>query len=633
MIGIVSGSQVYLWGAENYGQNPWNTRLDVNNSWPLNWALDKVNNKFSFEFYLDNDLEEVSPTVIYDDDESFWSKYTTGTGSYDITLSEETTEKQKGTSSLKMVVGSGSASGVGIQKTYGSGQDWSAKEFLCLIFYGANSGETWRFIIRSTVGNYNEYRITDNFTGWKRFVLPLNDPNYAAGSLDLSNVTYIKLCVYDISSTPTNYLDRTVVDVGQWVLIEVYTPDALKSVQDGVNVYTDDGGGQHYKVFTWNPNDVSSYAYTHVGYYMDGTDFEDVFGAVWSKGVAFYEIGERGETPAAGGGAGSPPALTYSSYYGCLKRIGFALKMCPDDGQDSSTDGISQCKLKLEVYYADSLDPAGVQGQTTYEFKNDSNQYYGLTNWKEPWIVLFDATLKRAWYLIFSDRPTGLKVCADEDEYIHWIEATLPAGCRVFAGELCFDDVTKDSSGNGVPDFLSEGLPVNEVDPIEIYDDDETFWGITNEGSGSIQGEVAEDTTNKIRGTSCANPNNPSGSYASWYTSHSYGSGQDFSAKEYICIWIKGSNSGETVILTLGCPNWSNKLRWNIVDNFTGWKEFIFGLADPDTTSGSPDLSDVQRVYLNNVHVVGADFRWDRLIVDVGKPSGIPHLSKGVAVW
>lgn len=35
---------------------------------PCNKAHDKDNNKVSFEFYLDNDLEETDATEIYDDD-------------------------------------------------------------------------------------------------------------------------------------------------------------------------------------------------------------------------------------------------------------------------------------------------------------------------------------------------------------------------------------------------------------------------------------------------------------------------------------------------------------------------------------------------------------------------------------
>jgi len=74
-------------------------------------------------------------------------------------------------------------------------------------------------------------------------------------------------------------------------------------------------------------------------------------------------MGEKGQTcNKRSNGRQAPTTITYSSYYGCQKRIGFAIKMPPDDGQDSSTYGISQCKLKLEVYYEGDLtvkDTAG----------------------------------------------------------------------------------------------------------------------------------------------------------------------------------------------------------------------------------------------------------------------------------
>jgi hypothetical protein len=69
---------------------------------------------------------------------------------------------------------------------------------------------------------------------------------------------------------------------------------------------------------------------------------------------------------------------------------------------------------------------------------------------------LFDATNKRVLWFITDKQPTGLKVCADENEYIHWLEYTLPAGTRLYGGETYRADVATDTDGDGVPDFLEE---------------------------------------------------------------------------------------------------------------------------------------------------------------------------------
>jgi hypothetical protein len=45
-------------------------------------------------------------------------------------------------------------------------------------------------------------------------------------------------------------------------------------------------------------------------------------------------------------------AITYrTDCFYCKRRIGFALKMPPADGQASATSGVGQCRLKLEVYF------------------------------------------------------------------------------------------------------------------------------------------------------------------------------------------------------------------------------------------------------------------------------------------
>jgi len=810
-----------------------------------NWSHDKTNHKFSFEFFLDNDQEEEDVTEIYDDDESFWGDLETGSGSYGITTSEETTEVEKGSSSLKMEVGSGSYSSVGITHGYGSGQDWSDKDFFCLYVYGANTGETlWVQIQCPDYSNRLTWSRTDNFSGWKRLILPLNNAEYPAGSPDLSDVNSI-LIYYIPSQTFTSYLDRTVVDVGQWVDLDAYVPDDLQDGDGGttyaVKVYAWDGAAYQPFMFwdaqTNDPNEGSIQDYSKLEF-LDGTTADLIYSA-WRDALTMFVWGERGGSKLVKQNWGNMGDTTYSSYYGCLKRIGFALKMAPDDGQDASDAGISQCKLKLEVYYEgdttvrdtagryhgtrqgcleakgeegmaldfngttdrvnvgdiDSLDfglsdsftvmakikqgawggwdsvvskfnsggggsagwalhsnftnnqkkprfyikdananetvatsddaidlgtwyhLAGVRdvaedkiyiyvdgvekdntedgsdsslanthsvriamnsggyevfegiidevriynralsaseikdaangtitrdglvaewlfeddwnfGRTTYEFENSSNQYYGLQNMNESWLVAFDATTKDIEFLILSKRPTGLKVRADEDEVIDRIDLTLAKGTRVFAGELIHGDLTRDASGNGVPDFLSGGKPTNEVNPSVIYDDVESFWSLSNIGSGSIEGAISEDTANEIKGTSCLQLVVGAGSNLYVELSHDYGAGsmQDWSNYKFFCIYFYGANSSLTFRVHLGSPDWSNRWTWDIIDNFTGWKRIILSLNNPDSTVGSPSgLDAIRYIWITGLN---GQYTWriDRTVVDVESLIGIPYI-------
>ena len=193
-----------------------------------NWSHDKANQKFAYEFYLDNELEENAASVIYDDDEAIWAPYQVGEGSFSITLSEETTTVRKGSSSLKAVIGSGSYADVGASATFSPTQNWSSKDFLCLWVYGMNSGGIYR--VRVSDGtNWSRWDFADDFTGWRRIVLPLRTPSAWSGSLNLAAVSDMQVYITPISSGAW-YLDRIVVDELRLVRVEVRVPDEVRSV-------------------------------------------------------------------------------------------------------------------------------------------------------------------------------------------------------------------------------------------------------------------------------------------------------------------------------------------------------------------------------------------------------------------
>jgi hypothetical protein len=418
-----------------------------------NWTHDKANNKYSFEFYVDNDLEETDPIVIYDDDEGFWDVWQTGSGSYGITVSEETTEVIKGSSSTKMVIGAGAYANLGIDHWFVGNQDWSAKGFKGVLIYGANTGIEIRVRLRDNDGNSQYWVLIDNFSGWKRVVLPLNNPDVEAGTFDLSIIDRMSIFYQGIDQTFTSYLDRTVVDVGQWGKVEAYVPDTLFSSPVSLNLLSWDGSAWAVSGtlgFLYGHNNIERWNYINTTrlYFLDGSTANVIYDGQ-NNGVAGFYHGLRGETKGRGTGDAGAGGITYSSYYGVKKRIGFAIKMPPDDGQDASDAGTSQCKLKLEVYYDDN-------GKATFEFKNDNDPYYGLTNMNDSWLAVFDETTKKVELLILSKRPAGLEVRADENELIDRVDLTLVKGTRVFVGKLVHGDLTRDTDSDDVPDFLED---------------------------------------------------------------------------------------------------------------------------------------------------------------------------------
>lgn len=420
-----------------------------------NWNHNKVNMIFSFEFYLKNNLEEMNPSVLYDDNEEIWSVYRDGSGSFDINLSEELNEKIKGASSLKVAVTSGTYASIGYQINFASLQDWSNKEFLCWYFYGMNSGLIIKARIIDNNGNWGEWNFTDNFTGWKRFVKPLlKRDSQSDTNPNLSQISTLRF-YFNPSSISTYYHDRTLIDIGQWIKVEVNVPNKLRSVHSSYSypkgyLYTWDISTQSWKKCWEFYCELSSDNF----YLMDGTRLIDIYSSSpsYRRGQVGYLEGMRGETKSnwrADGATDSPKYIKYLSAYGCKQRLGFAVKLPPDDGQASSNYGISQAKLKLEVYYDN-------YGETTYEFENSSNHNYGLMNMNKNWLVLYDPDSKNIEYLIFTKRPIAIEMNADHNKYVKYIDITLQKGTRVFAGSLYHSDHSRDSDNDGVKDVFEE---------------------------------------------------------------------------------------------------------------------------------------------------------------------------------
>jgi len=467
---INNGDGMFLYPVNNYGYpygNPiTSARNPVAASDIFNWQLDTVNHKFSFEFYLDNDNEEHSPNVLYDDDETFWTVYNVGTGNVQTSLGEETVTVKKGTSSLKITATSGTYAHVAFYHDFGVSQDWSGYDFLCLYIYGNNSGVQIKvFLLTTNWDNYAYWSMTDNWTGWKRIILPLRKPTGTVGSYSLTSVKYIEIWFLYPPLNTSWYIDRTLIDVGKWVKVECFVPDYIKDILDSVKLYfwnpnTNNWAGP--ATFNGEKNTNPSWNGTYF-VVLNGNNFEDFYGGGTSGAAAFTFYGKagRGETISHSWGSSLDPngAITYSNYYGCKKRIGFAIKMPPDDGQDSSTYGISQCRLKLEVYYG--IGDSGFWGEATYEFENSTNMYYGLQNIDKPYIVLWHSTEKRANFIILPNTtvgdglPSRLEVTADENQNIVKVVlgwASQKTGDLRYGLDLT--DPTLDSDGDGIPDVI-----------------------------------------------------------------------------------------------------------------------------------------------------------------------------------
>ena len=236
---INSGSSVWLRELSDWNYRYTYLPMGKVRGSECNWSIDKDIQKYSLEFILDNELEEVNPLVVTDDDQStFWSVGGSGTsGTLSISISDDSTEYLRGSNSLKITVdNTGTYDVVYIYHNFSSTQDWSGYEFITLWFYGSGTGDDIGVKIQDSGGNVSRWWITDDFIGWRRFILPLKHPDTTPTGTEADLSQVIQIAIDNIQTTGTWYLDRVVLDVGQWVNIEHYIPDSIR----GVNLYSHD---------------------------------------------------------------------------------------------------------------------------------------------------------------------------------------------------------------------------------------------------------------------------------------------------------------------------------------------------------------------------------------------------------
>ncbi len=479
---IVSGTSVYINPVGTTGGTVTANDARFAESNYFNWVLDKPNKKFTVELNIDNDREESDATLtdggtgsgehcVYDDIETFW------TADAGVTLTEELTIKQKGTSSAKIVL---AVTANGIYHQYGSTPyaDWSAYDFICLWVYGANSGVTGRFEARfvdNSGANYARFDWTDNFTGWKRMVFPRLNPTSSAGTVNWAQVFIVFFRPSVSTSSGTWYLDRTVVDGGQWVKVEHYIPDLLDTAVRNVRLYSWDGAAYYADYFLAHDVEDNTPAFDWALSklrFLDGTLMSQIRTDVLL--VDGYGRGTRGQTKTPLQGSGTPGNLTYSSNYGCKQRAGFAIKMPPDDGQDSATGGISQTRIKMEVYYANGTI-ANAPGEATYEFEDSLNQYYGLRNVNKKYALLFhNVTAGIADFFQLVNLTVGdglvslLELVADHDDSVIQVKTGWAAyqTSKVFWGQELEDNPVTDGDTDGVPDFIEGYGSMTGIEPF-----------------------------------------------------------------------------------------------------------------------------------------------------------------------
>jgi hypothetical protein len=150
--------------------------------------------------------------VVYEDDESFWTPASGGSGGIDISVAQETVTVHSGFNSLKYQVVAGTKAWVTIYHGYASAQDWSGYDALAIWWYGQNTGAVLDVHVSGPDwSNRLSSSFVDDFTGWGKVALPVG--GFAStGSPSWSAVRGIQIAT--AASTPSMwYLDTTTMEL------------------------------------------------------------------------------------------------------------------------------------------------------------------------------------------------------------------------------------------------------------------------------------------------------------------------------------------------------------------------------------------------------------------------------------
>lgn len=135
-----------------------------------------------------------------------------------------------------------------------------------------------------------------------------------------------------------------------------------------------------------------------------------------------------------------------------------------------------------------------------------------------------------------------------------------------------------------------------------IYDDDESFWSLSNYGSGSFNWSSIEETIVKTNGYSSLKIFKEAGSKAGFVLDHNYDTAEDFSDTNYFSVDVYGNNSGNVIFVRLAStPTFTSYYTYQIVDNFTGWNRILIH-HDNFTISNSPSWNNIYVIRLFDIN-------------------------------
>jgi hypothetical protein len=275
----------------------------------------------SMEFIVDNHLEANDPTIIARDEQTLFWRTLTNNASSSLALTNDSIDKVNESDSLKQTWNISANGWAKVYHSWNSDQNWTNKDFLTFYWKGSNTGSLIQAgIYAPDALNMQRWVFYDNFSNWQRFVFPLNTSSegWQVGNPDLARVRQLEFFVSPGSQSVNAvwHLDRFLLDVGRWIDIKIIVMN-----NSGTPSLSNFNG------LSYVPIPIAINASEKVSKqsicYLDGRTADELYGE--------DEIARVSEQEIQGG-----------------HQLILSIKMPPNDGRDSETNGVSQSRFKVE---------------------------------------------------------------------------------------------------------------------------------------------------------------------------------------------------------------------------------------------------------------------------------------------
>lgn len=130
-----------------------------------------------------------------------------------------------------------------------------------------------------------------------------------------------------------------------------------------------------------------------------------------------------------------------------------------------------------------------------------------------------------------------------------------------------------------------------------VYDGQPDFWSIEAWGKGKgkvdkLYCSLGENNTLKIVINS--------GDYYGTGLTHNFAI-EDWSNQDYLYLAVYGTGSYSPIWIDLDCPDHDSYFRYELIDNFIGWRQILISLNKPTEVierAGSPEFSQVKKIWI-----------------------------------